>query len=98
MDMLLADEFTVPAVDVHTLSKKEAMEEFFFLGLRKKDGVSRSDFEDYFEVTVDSVYGDIIRRLKSEDLLIEEAGRFYLTKRGMDVSNIVLAEFLLDEN
>lgn len=98
MDMLLGDELCVPAVDVHTLSKKEAMEEFFFLGLRKKDGVSRSDFEEYFEVTVDSVYGDVIRRLKAEELLIEEAGRFYLTKRGMDVSNIVLAEFLLDEN
>lgn len=96
MDMLLGDEIVPPAVDVHTLSKKEAMEEFFFLGLRKKAGVLRADFENYFELTVDSVYGDVIRNLKDKELLVEEAGRFYLTKRGMDVSNIVLAEFLLD--
>ena len=82
--------------DVKHLPRKSAMEEFFFLGLRKVNGVRRSDFEDYFETTVDAIYGDVIRKLQSENLLTEKMGVISLTERGMDISNQVLSEFLLD--
>ena len=94
MEAIENDE--LPKVGLHELSKNEAMEEFFFLGLRKNEGVNRLDFENYFELTVDAVYGEVLRRLKSENLLIENAGQIYLTKRGRDVSNFILADFLLD--
>ena len=38
-----------------------------------------------------------MKRLVSQGVLAEAEGRVFPTPRGMDVSNVVLAEFLLDE-
>ena len=58
-------------------------------------GISRQQFETTFQVTLDSVYGEVLRKLKSEQLIEEMAGYVRLTEHGIDVSNYVLAEFLL---
>ena len=72
----------------------EMMEEFMYLGLRKIEGVSRTDFQNYFGKNVDDVYGKILDKLEEEQLLEFSGDRIRLTHRGMDVSNCVLAEFL----
>lgn len=81
---------------IETLEKKSEMEEFMFLGLRLMRGISRQKFEETFHVTLESVYGDVLRRLKAEKLIEEAAGYVSLTEHGIDVSNYVLSEFLLD--
>ena len=86
----------LPKEDEVKLSKKDAMEEFFYLGLREIRGVSRNKFESYFNMTVDSVYRDVINDLKNKKLIIEDKASIRLTKRGRNISNLVLAEFLLD--
>ena len=78
-----------------TLDKKSEMEEFMFLGLRLMAGISRQQFEKKFQVTLNSVYGEVLRKLKGEQLIEEVAGYVRLTEHGIDVSNYVLAEFLL---
>ena len=82
-------------IHIETLDKKSEMEEFMFLGLRLMAGISRQQFETTFQVTLDSVYGEVLRKLKSEQLIEEMAGYVRLTEHGIDVSNYVLAEFLL---
>ena len=82
-------------IHIETLDKKSEMEEFMFLGLRLMAGISRQQFETTFQVTLDSVYGEVLRKLKSEQLIEEVAGYVRLTEHGIDVSNYVLAEFLL---
>lgn len=82
-------------IHTETLDKKSEMEEFMFLGLRLMTGISRQQFEKTFQVTLDSVYGEVLRKLKSEQLLEEVAGYVRLTEYGIDVSNYVLSEFLL---
>lgn len=83
--------------DVHKVSKKDAMEEFVFLGLRMQKGISREKFARLFEVTLDEVYGKVIKSFFDKKLLAESENhdRIYLTNLGIDVSNTVLAEFLL---
>ena len=81
------------------LSVQERMEEFMFLGLRLTDGVSAEKFEKRFGCMIESVYGQAFSALL-EDGLLELSGsgnerRYRMTERGMDVSNRVLAEFLL---
>ncbi len=78
------------------LSKKDAMEEFMFLGLRKIDGVARSDFQNMFGIDIDAIYGPIITALRNQDFMDAKEGRLFLTDIGIDVSNQVLAKFLLD--
>lgn len=76
------------------LSGREQMEEFMFLGLRLMEGVSCEAFRDCFGVEMESVYGDVLRKLENQKLLARRKERVFLTKRGIDVSNVVLAEFL----
>ncbi len=82
-------------VEVETLSKKDCMEEFMFLGLRMMKGVSKKEFADAFHVSIGEIYGGVLETLKSQKLIREKDGRIFLTERGIDVSNVVLAEFLL---
>ena len=81
-------------IDREILSVESQMEEFMYLGLRKVEGVSRTDFQNCFGKNVDNVYGKILDKLEEEQLLEFSGNRIRLTHRGMDVSNCVLAEFL----
>lgn len=82
-------------IHIEILDKKSEMEEFMFLGLRLMAGISRQQFEKKIQVTLNSVYGEVLRKLKGEQLIEEVAGYVRLTEHGIDVSNYVLAEFLL---
>ncbi len=90
-------EFNSPyAQTQEILSKKDAMEEFMFLGLRKIDGVARSDFQKMFGIDIEAIYGPILTALRNEGFMDAKEGRLFLTDIGIDVSNQVLAKFLLD--
>lgn len=83
--------------EVTPWTEQMQMEEFFFLGLRLCAGVSKEEFRSRFGRGVEEVYGEVIERFVGQGLLAEEGfhDRIYLTDRGIDVSNHVLAEFLL---
>jgi len=83
--------------DRQELTREEQMEEFMFLGLRMTEGVSRNEFRQQFGTDLDETYGDVIERNKKDGLLtcpVED--RVTLTEKGMDVSNYVMAQFLLE--
>ncbi len=82
--------------DIQKLTKSECMEEFMFLGLRLTRGVSCSDFKAEFGQDIDEVYGKIIEKYIADGLLIRDDDYIYLSDEGMDVSNTVMADFLLD--
>ena len=81
--------------DFTRLSRKDEMEEFMFLGLRKIKGVSEQDFYQSFKVSMDEEYKDNIENLIKEGLLVREEDRIRLTDRGIDLSNYALSQFLL---
>lgn len=83
--------------NVHPLSPQEQMEETMFLGLRLTEGVSKAEFHRQFGVSMEQIYGEVIRKNTAKGLLIDEAGYVCLTREGMDLSNYVMAQFLLDE-
>lgn len=79
------------------LSMAEQMEEFMFLGLRLTEGVDSRRFEACFGAGLQDIYGGVIEKNKRDGLLEERDGgvRLALTERGLDVSNYVMAQFLL---
>ena len=81
--------------DIEILTVENQMEETMFLGLRMMKGVSVSGFEKTFGRTMKSVYGDVIERLKMEQLIVEDGDDIRLTEHGIDISNYVMSEFLL---
>lgn len=80
------------------LSRKEEMEEFVFLGLRMTEGISLVKYKERFGVDFKEIYCSVLDFLMEKQLLAESKNhdRIYLTNRGIDVSNMVLAEFLFD--
>ncbi len=79
------------------LSKKQQMEEFMFLGLRRCEGVKKSLFKERFSQDIDSVYGKILKDLEQKQLIELDSDWIRLTEQGIDISNRVLAEFLFDD-
>lgn len=81
--------------DLYFLKRKDEMEEFMFLGLRLANGIDKQLFYDRFGVAIESVYGTIIDKYVKQQLIDMTADRLFLTDKGVDVSNVVMAEFML---
>lgn len=77
------------------VGRQDAMEEFMFLGLRLTAGIRAEDFAACFGQDLEEVYGDTLARLTGEGLLRRTEAGYRLSHRGIDISNRVLAEFLL---
>ena len=83
--------------EIVTATQKSRMEEYMFLGLRMIRGVSIREFERRFGIPMNRIYGTVIRSYIGQGLLKIEQDRLMLTERGIDVSNSVMADFLLEE-
>ena len=84
--------------EIQVLSREEQMEEFLFLGLRMTEGIYAEEFRNCFDVTLESVYGSVIEKNMKDGLLTWESTdkrRLFLTEKGLDLSNYVMAQFLL---
>jgi oxygen-independent coproporphyrinogen-3 oxidase len=64
------------------------------LGLRLVEGVNKERFKARFGKDIEFYYGDAIKRLEQQELLIDDEDSIRLTDRGMDVQNVVLLEFM----
>lgn len=80
------------------LTVKEQMEEYMFLGLRLTAGIGEMAFYETFHRKLEQVYGDVISKHAAQGLLAyrdREADRYlYLTDRGLDLTNYVMADFV----
>lgn len=80
--------------EAQKLTRREAMEEFFFLGLRLMQGVSLFTFvEEYGEDTI-AVFEEAIAQNIADGLLEQEGEWLRLTPKGIDVSNYVFERFI----
>lgn len=80
--------------EVHLLTRREEMEEFMFLGLRMTEGICEKDFQAYFGVPIQQIYGKILDKYKQTEFLEQKDDRWRFTRKGIHVSNVILAEFL----
>lgn len=84
-----------PVQDEHANTLEDCMEEFMFMGLRMMKGISVRDFEERFNASIYSVYGDIIKRYVSNGMLVDDGSRISLSPQGVEVSNSIMCEFIL---
>ena len=84
--------------NVETIYREARMEEFMFLGLRMTAGVSRLEFKNRFGRDIFEVYGEVINRYVGSGYMNFDDDRVWLTDTGIDVSNYILADFILDKN
>ena len=83
-----------PTVDLRTLSAQEKLEERFFLGLRRRQGVRASRLNLDFDVDVHKKYSAQIKEFREAGWLETDGDWLRLTDRGLLCSNEVFAGFL----
>lgn len=76
-------------------SQKDDIEEFMFLGLRLTQGIQIEEFQQRFDISIFDKYKDIIEKYVDMDLLKLQDGRLFLTNKGIEFSNQVMADFIL---
>lgn len=91
-------EKKLPIFSETKLSKKQLIEEFMFLGLRKFSGVSKKEFLERFGITMEKVYGEVLDELLEDKLITTTLDGFVLTHQGKFFGNNVFQSFLIDEN
>ncbi|GAA0122181.1 MULTISPECIES: radical SAM family heme chaperone HemW [Clostridium] len=92
------NKYNSPIVYKSENTLEENMEEFMFLGLRKIEGIKKEEFRKRFSKDVYDVYGGVINKYKSLNMLCENHERIFLNERGIEVSNVIMSEFLLEKS
>ncbi len=80
--------------ETEILELRDRQAEYMILGLRLTQGVSREEFRRRFGRDLDQVYGPVVDPYVKMGLLEEREGWIRLTRRGISLSNTVMADFL----
>lgn len=83
-------------IEIHEIQegKEVKAKEFMMLGLRKISGVSISEFERKFRINPLFYFRFEIEKLVNENLIEVDLDSIKLTKRGLDLANLVFEEFI----
>ena len=98
MKEYLADSGRPGAIrkDMEILTRQDEEEEYMFLGLRMTEGVSGTRFAEQFREKMTDVYGEVLDKYEKMGLLQKQGDFWSFTRKGIHVSNGVLADFLQD--
>lgn len=81
--------------DITPLTDADMISEFMIMGLRMTKGVSEREFFKRFGKNIEDIYAAQLKKFTDMSLIQHRNGRYFLTDRGMDVSNSVLCEFII---
>ncbi|MBR5151958.1 MAG: oxygen-independent coproporphyrinogen III oxidase [Clostridia bacterium] len=70
------------------------MSEFCFLGLRMVEGISYTEFEERFGVSLENVYGETIKKNLRRETLLRLNDRLVIPSKYLYVSNSILVDFV----
>lgn len=89
-------QYIVPKTESYNLSKVNRIEESIFLGLRMTKGIALMEFEKEFGCSIHAIYGDIIRKYVDLGYMELSCGILKLTEAGIDVSNTIFCDFIIE--
>lgn len=81
-------------IEEENRTKEDVAKEYMMLGLRKIEGVSISEFQRKFELNPLFYFRFEISKLQEMDLIEVDLDNIRLTKKGLDLANIVFEEFI----
>lgn len=85
----------LPIEGEEIINKNTEIEEFCILGLRKISGIDKVQFKNRFGIEIEELYKDIINKHIKNGLILNDDNCIQLTKRGLDLSNLVEVDFLM---
>lgn len=85
-------------IDKYENSIEDEMEEFIFMGLRMISGIDLLRFKKKFGIDINSIYKEVIEKNIKDGLLVVKEDKMFLTAKGMELSNSVMSDFILDKS
>lgn len=76
------------------LTKQEMLEEFIFLGLRKKDGIDVTEINKKFLIDFEEQYNSILNKYIETGHLLKNGNNYSFSNEGFLLSNVILADFI----
>lgn len=83
-----------PIFESEILTKKDEIEESIIMNLRMNEGIDILEFNKKHNIDFKEKYKNILEKLKNEKLIIEKNNKVFFSKKGREISNSVLVEFL----
>ena len=82
--------------EILTPNKNQLMSEYFFLSMRKVSGINSKDFFYRFDEIFENTFYLPLKKYLSLGLIIKNKDDYYFSEKGMNISNSILCEFLLN--
>ena len=92
--MLLVKNHESDRLHTDFISPEEARFETMMLALRMNRGISESRFFDLHRIHIDDCYGPSLKKMEENGLMIHQDASWKLTRRGMDIQNSILLDFM----
>ncbi len=84
----------LPRLETSPVPRREAMEDFMMVGLRKLSGVQDADFQAQFGESMWQVFGEEIAKEEKLGMISRVGDGFKLSEQGIFLGNEVFAEFV----
>ena len=84
----------LPVREETPLDASDLRAETMFMGLRLNAGVSEAHFRDRCGLALDAAFGDVLRELATQGLIVRDAVGVRLSDRGRMLGNQVFAKFV----
>ncbi|MEO2738021.1 radical SAM family heme chaperone HemW [Clostridium butyricum] len=82
--------------EIHVNNINDDMEEFMFMGLRIIEGINLKTFKKRFGKDVFDIYDEVIKNNIKKGLLVVDSEKLYLSEKGIELSNYVMSDFILN--
>ncbi len=88
------DKKIFPIEGEEDIDKQMEIAEYLIMGLRLIEGINKKDFFNRFNIKVEDLYEDELKKYKEQGLLHIDDEWIRFTPRGLDLSNIVYVDLL----
>lgn len=79
-----------------SLTRNDEIGEYVMLAFRTAEGVDTADFKEHFGIDFNTFFAGTILKHSTGDLLIARGSRICLSRKGFDLFNCIVADFLPD--
>lgn len=80
--------------EVKIIDNLEHIKEYVMLGFRKTNGINIDNFKDTFNEDFEERFKRQIKYYQSLELLYKKENNYYLSDKGLDVSNKIISDFI----
>ena len=67
------------------------------MGLRMVSGIDLLKFKKKFGIDINSIYKEVIEKNIKYGLIVVKKNKMFLTTKGLELSNGVMSDFILDK-